>query len=140
MRRNFLYLLFAIAVLTGCSKNVPLSGHVTFSDNGESLTVGTVVFVNGVNQSRGEIQADGTYILGFENEKNGLPSATYNVYIDNANRYEGGELDEKGIPKGEQKIIPLIHEKFTKAETSGLRVEVNNSLKKYDIKVERPSR
>ncbi|MDR1479648.1 MAG: lipoprotein [Planctomycetaceae bacterium] len=136
--RKFFYLLFALVVLTGCDNNVPLSGHVTFSDNGEVLTAGTVVFVNGATQARGEIQPNGSYVLGFEDIKNGLPSGTYSVYIDNANRYEGGELDANGIPKSEQKIIPLINEKHTKIETAGLTVEVNGSLKKYDIKVERP--
>ncbi|MDR2171521.1 MAG: hypothetical protein LBP59_15370 [Planctomycetaceae bacterium] len=138
MKRKILYLFFALVMLTGCGKNVPLSGRVTFADNGEPLSAGTVVFVNGVNQGRGNIQLDGSYIIGFESEKNGLPSGKYKVYIDNANRYEGGELDENGIPKSEQKIIPLINEKFTKLDKSDLSVDVNSSLKKFDIKVERP--
>jgi hypothetical protein len=136
--RKIFYLLFVLVMFVGCGKNVPLSGQVTFSDNGEPLVTGTVVFVNGANQARGDIQPNGSYTLGFEDVKSGLPSGTYNVYIDNANRYEGGELDEKGEPKSEQKTIPLINEKFTKVDSSGLTVEVNSSLKKYDIKVERP--
>ncbi|MDR1485791.1 MAG: hypothetical protein LBT09_13335 [Planctomycetaceae bacterium] len=138
MKTNFFYTLFVFIILTGCSKNVPLSGNVTFSDNGEPLTAGVVFFVSGAHQARGNIQSNGTYTLGFEEVNNGLPNGTYNVYIDDANRYEGGKLDEQGIPKSEQKVIPLINKKFTKSETSGLSVDVNNSLKKYDIKVDRP--
>ncbi|MDR1383394.1 MAG: hypothetical protein LBJ67_06055, partial [Planctomycetaceae bacterium] len=73
--------LLVSATFIGCSGNVPLGGRITFTDNGEPLPEGTIGFVSGTNQARGDIDKDGKYTLGFQSAGNGLPKGEYKVYI-----------------------------------------------------------
>jgi hypothetical protein len=140
MKHFTIFLAFSLllSLTAGCNRNVPMSGRVTFADNGEPLTVGTVVFAGTASQARGNIEPDGTFQLGFLGEKDGLPKGDYKVYIDNANRYENGEMVD-GILSN-QTVIPLISPKFADAETSGLSITVDGSTNTFDIQVERPKK
>jgi hypothetical protein len=139
------HLLMSIALLVslsliGCSGNVPLGGRVTFEDNGEPLTEGTIAFVSGTHQARSAIDTDGKYTLGFQKEGNGLPKGEYKVYIQ-AVRVEfqtGAEKDAYGSPVIIRRTeTPLIAAKYANADTSGLTFTVDGKTKTFDIKVER---
>jgi len=122
-----------LALVVGCSKNVPLRGTVTFSDDNTPLTAGTVTFRKGDgNIARGRIKEDGTFVVGFEKETNGLPPGQYTVSISDARVVVGQHL-------GTDDLIweQLIDMKYERAETSGLTVEVNASTRVFDIQVDR---
>ncbi|MDR1960374.1 MAG: hypothetical protein LBQ54_15285, partial [Planctomycetaceae bacterium] len=69
----FILLCAVLGMTAGCgSKNQKVSGKVTFTD-GSPLTTGIVCFVaEDGSTGRGEIVLDGTYVMGFESEKNGI--------------------------------------------------------------------
>jgi hypothetical protein len=132
--------LLVFLSLMGCSGNVPLGGRVTFEDNGEPLTEGTIGFVSGTNQARSDIDKDGKYTLGFQKMGNGLPKGEYKVYIQ-AVRVElqtGAKKDADGEPViiGRTET-PLIAAKYANADTSGLTFTVDGKTNTFDIKVER---
>jgi hypothetical protein len=129
-------LLFVCVCFIGCSENQRLSGKVTFSDDGSPLTTGMVCFENAENGKlgRGEINANGTYVVGFENDKDGIPKGTYKVFISNAIKEKG--IDKKtGMPINEQLIAP----KYSNANISGLTFTADGKTKTFNITVERPT-
>jgi hypothetical protein len=135
MNRFFCVLLFFTAlVMTGCgTNNQRVSGKVTFAD-GTPLTTGIVCFVAEDGKiGRGEIASDGTYVMGFESEKNGIPKGgTYKVSIINALKEEG--TDKTGMPI----MKPLIDAKYENAKTSGLTFTADGKTKTFDMTVESP--
>ena len=119
--------IFVVFLATGCgSGNVGLRGTVTFSDDGSPLTVGTVGFLKDGKIARGTIKKDGTYIVGFEKETDGLPPGQYNVVITGAE-----------IPIGENLREQLIDKKYSNPDTSELTLEVNASTRVFDVQVDR---
>ena len=142
MQRIFYFCFLSIFLLfVGCSKNVPLSGTVTFGDDGSPLTVGTVNFLKDGKVARGEIQENGTYIVGFERERDGLPPGTYQVFITGAQ--ESIEMppipgsNRYGVQMRRLSFRDLIDPKHTSAETSGLTVAVDRKTRTFDIQVDR---
>jgi hypothetical protein len=134
MNYSSLLLYLAVAVcllvpLSGCGKNVPLSGRVVFSDTNEPLEHGYVSFVQPSFIAKGVIGRDGRYVVGSYKDRDGLPSGTYKVavYCSKPNPN----------PKNKGEDIVLIDPKFTDPEHSGLVVEIDASTKTYDIKVDR---
>ena len=130
----------------GCSNQVRVTGKVTFED-GTPLTEGKVVFDKDASfQAVGQIQDDGSYILGSYQLADGIPRGTYKVYITGAVSAETKNVGTR-VQTGDQTFergqtsIPmftkLIHAKYETPETSGLVCEVKKSMK-YDIKVEPP--
>ncbi|MDR1493270.1 MAG: hypothetical protein LBT05_11180 [Planctomycetaceae bacterium] len=130
-----LALLLVCVCLSGCGENQRLSGKVTF-DDGSPLTVGMVCFENTENGKlgRGEINSDGTYVVGFETDKNGIPKGTYKVFITGA-ILEKGMNEKTGMPIEEQQIAL----KYSSTTTSGLTFTADGKTKTFDITVERPS-
>ena len=129
---QFFLLFMCCSVIAGCSGNVPMSGQVTYSDNGEPVSRGTVVFASTTQQARGDLDDNGRYVLGFVKENDGLPRGTYQVYIAGTTYYEGTEENPY------QKQVVLVAPQFTDPATSGLTIVVDGSTKKFDIVVERP--
>ena len=130
------------ACLCGCSENVPLSGRITFEDNGEPLTMGTIAFIKGAEQSRSEIDSDGRYNLGFMKKGDGLPKGEYQIYIQ-AVRVETAKGPVNSDGDAEEIILgatPLIADKYKNPETSGLTFTADGKTKTFDIQVERPGR
>ena len=129
---NIFFGFIFLILLAGCGNgNVSLRGMVTFNDNGEPLTQGTIVFLKDGQISRGDIKPDGTFIVGTGGATDGLPSGTYQVYITGS---------EKVIPineEGSNTYEPQIDRKHERPETSGLTLEVNASTRTFDIKVDR---
>ncbi|MDR1960009.1 MAG: hypothetical protein LBQ54_13350 [Planctomycetaceae bacterium] len=134
MNRFVCFILFCavLGMTAGCgSKNQKVSGKVTFTD-GSPLTTGIVCFVaEDGSTGRGEIALDGTYVMGFESEKNGIPKGgTYQVSIINALKEEG--TDKTGMPI----LKPLINRKYDNVKTSGLTFIADGKSKTFDITVE----
>jgi hypothetical protein len=128
-----------IFIFSGCSRNIPVHGNVSFSD-GTPLRGGTVCFQNEILLSQGEIQSDGTFTLGTGKPNNGIPSGHYNVYISGAFQYEATpERKNEFEPLSEPKSTPLIEQKFMSPYTSGLSCDVTKGMKlPFNIVVEYP--
>lgn len=128
-----LCLVCLMVLAVGCSKNQKLGGKVTFSDDNTALDTGTVIFESATLLARGTIEKDGTYTVGTESDKDGIPPGEYKVYISGAVRM---------VPPAEGSLMPgqepLIEAKFTSGQTSGLIYKADGTNKKFDIKVDRP--
>jgi hypothetical protein len=123
-------LLLGIVFVAGCNGGkVPLKGKVTFSDDGSPLITGIVIFSTPTFQARGEVQPDGTFRVGSEGDRDGLPPGEYDVNIVNASVEKPG-TDGNGW-------IFLIDKKYDSAKTSGLKLVVDSSTKNYDIVIDR---
>jgi hypothetical protein len=121
------HLIIAVALfcIAGCSRNVALSGRVSFPD-GSPLTVGEVYFETDTFLSHGIIRKDGRYVLGSWSEKDGLPPGTYRVSIVGAEE-----------PDGAMTYKSLIDEKYKDGRTSGLTCTVSDNTT-FDITVTKP--
>jgi hypothetical protein len=124
--------LFCIVTIFGCGTNVKVSGTVTFSDDGSPVSVGEVLFDDGVRVARGVIQEDGKFVMGFEHNKNGVPHGTYQVSIVRTVKLLPNPDDIYPPPCEE-----LIDEKYSDKNTSGLSIVVDGSTTTFDIKVDR---
>jgi hypothetical protein len=120
-------------LLAGCggSGNVPLKGTVTFSDDGSPVPLGVVSFLKDGKIATGMIKENGTYIVGFEKDADGLPPGNYQVSV----------IAERSIElepgSGHYRYEQLIDKKYARPETSELSVEVNAATKTFDIQVDR---
>ncbi|MDR2704262.1 MAG: hypothetical protein LBC02_00645 [Planctomycetaceae bacterium] len=134
-----IFILILCVAASGCGSGFKVTGKVMFSD-GQPLTVGKVIFTNGQISAFGKINSHGEYRLGLIKEGDGIPAGTYQVYITEAFQPGDNSLsykDEEG-----QIVTPLvlvIDPKFTVASQSGLKCEVNGSMK-FDIQVEKPGK
>ena len=129
---SFLFVV-CLVPFSACSKQVPMSGKVTFSDDQSPLTCGTVFFETDTFQARGEIKPDGTYTIGTHSEKDGLPPGTYRVFV------VGATVQDPSVQPGPNRppiILPLIDPKFETGRTSGLTVNVGPSTKRFDFSVD----
>lgn len=136
------FVLLVCVILLGCGKGyVPMNGRIVFSDNGEPLTQGTVIFTSNTHMARGNIRADGSYSLGTDTANDGLPPGEYTIYIVGASTFT---VSSKIIPatKDSEAItqvqtISVIDPKYQNPGTSDLSLNVDGSKKTYDIKVDR---
>jgi hypothetical protein len=123
-----------LAMATGCGsgKTAPVGGKVVFKD-GTPLTAGQVVFrpVDEKLQvsARGDIEQDGTFILGTYKDGDGAVPGKYQALINPPPR-----------PKKREKAIgkPIIDPRFSSYETSGLEFEVTNRKNDFTIVVDKP--
>jgi hypothetical protein len=128
---SFTLLLFALVM--GCGgNNQKLTGTVTFSDDGSPVKAGTVILESGNKMGRGDIDANGKFVMGFGSDRDGIPKGeTYKVTIVNA-------LEETGIDRSGMPIMtPLIDAKYNNASTSGFTFTSDGTTKTLDLKVER---
>jgi len=133
--------LITVIMITGCSDKQPLSGKVTFLDDGSPLTSGTVIFDDGSHIARGDIQPDGTYVVGFQGVKDGIPKGEYSVYIQAIKVEMTTRPDQDGDGRDEvvdMRETPLIHQKHMDRSTSGWKITIPSSSKTLDLEVERP--
>jgi len=75
-RLGTLFLVCLVAL--GCSPNVKVTGTVTYSDNGEVVKFGTILFTGEQEIGRGVIK-DGKYSVGLSKDGEGIPPGTYTV-------------------------------------------------------------
>ena len=138
--------LVVVAVIfcaAGCSNKVQVSGKVTFPD-GTPLTVGKVAFETESFVATGTLKEDGTYVLGTDSERDGVPRGKYKVYVAGAmiqtgtqdmnvqTASAGGGMDRSSMAM--PTFMPAVAPQFTKADTSGIVCEVNKSMK-FDFEV-----
>jgi hypothetical protein len=134
-----LALLFCVLIAAGCGGNAKVTGKVAFPD-GEPLSTGRVVFENEKISAMGKISEDGSYTLGTDQEKNGVPQGKYRVYIAGAVTYGEAPPPSTDMYSGQSALPPsitLINQKYRSPDTSGLEVDVQGNMV-YDIKVEKP--
>ena len=114
----------------GCSDKVPLTGKVTFTDDGSSLTTGTVCFVTEGFIARGHLKSDGTYKISSTGKDDGLPPGTYKVYlVDAALLTEGKD--------GNFITTPLVDSQYENPNTSNIECKVDAKTRQFDFTVER---
>jgi len=132
------FFLGCLVVLCGCSKNVRVTGKVTFED-GEPLTLGRVCFQTDTMFADGPLQPDGSYTLGSLGENTGLPKGTYQVFITGATTPPqlGMGVGTGGTVGSFTPGVSLIHQKFIDRMTSGLTCEVKGRTV-FDITVTPP--
>ena len=123
-------LLFLFFFVVGCGNNCSLKGKVVFSDDQTPLTSGTVCLVSDKGVARGTIDQNGNYVVGSVSTKDGLPPGNYRIYLTDTQLVE--TMPGGTIPK----ITNLIDQKYEKAETSGLTLEVKSSMT-HNIEVDR---
>ena len=128
-----------LCVLLGCGKGyVPMSGTVTFADNGEPVPVGTVIFESGPHHARGHLDEQGRYSLDFDSPGSGLPKGTYNVYVTGASVPDGSVQIAGSTGMSERtRFRNLLDPKYNSATTSGLTVVVDGSSRTFDFRVDR---
>ena len=125
--RCMFYFLFILVIMisAGCSDKKPMRGKVTFADDGSPLTRGIVVFQSDTILARGTIKQDGTYVMGSEKEKDGIPKGEYKVRID----FAVGSPPNAAF--GSAASVPLI-------KPIDMTFTVDGKQKVLDIVVERP--
>jgi hypothetical protein len=125
-----------VAFMFGCSDLRPLSGTVTFSDDGSPLTAGAVFFETPTYSARGTIGPDGRYVVGSMRATDGIPIGTYQVTIRGAEDVVSTER-----PDGTwiERRTALIDAKYQDPDTSGLTFTVDGTrnTRTFDIQVER---
>lgn len=137
MQYRFLSLLIVLLIVAGCSDKFPLSGTVTFSDNGEPLPYGGVIFESDTLVAQGRIQ-DGKYHVGTMKEKDGIPKGTYKVTVVGTDKSEQITRGTSGNESSTEVRYRQIHAKYEDSAQSGLTFTVDGTKKQYDIKVDRP--
>ena len=123
----FYVMLCTAAACIGCGGDqVGLSGKVVFSDDNSPVTFGTVCFATPTFQAKGEINADGSFIMGSRSAQDGLPPGNYKVAIFGCTEDAGGD-----------KIYSLLDPKWTSPSTTDYTVDVQKATKNLVIKVDR---
>ena len=124
--KNLFAVSFALLFLffSGCGNNKQVTGKVTFSD-GKPVLTGTVIFVSGNFQARGEIE-EGSYRLSSLSQNDGLPPGEYKVYVT-------GVLKPSDGKSGMGSFVSLCDDKYGNESTSGLACKVPVPGNTYDI-------
>jgi glucose/arabinose dehydrogenase len=120
---KYFTILIACLIVVGCSKNVSVSGKITYSDNGLPLTSGIITFTNGVIQARSNISSTGMYSVGLLQDGDGIVPGEYKVII-----------TALTLDKGD--LIPLIDPKFSTMATTPFSVKIETG-QKIDFQVDR---
>jgi hypothetical protein len=130
--RYFVISLLFFVTACGCgNKQVGLSGRVTFSDNGQPLEQGAVLFETEKFSARGFIGKGGYFTMGSYSERDGLPLGTYSIAI-------SGAVDMSKKDKNDMPIETfLIDPKYFDSKTSGITITVDKTTRNCDIQVDR---
>lgn len=150
LKRITLLFLLVLVLCVGCQRKQKLTGRITFPD-GKPLTTGTVFFVTDSYMGRGRINSDGTYHVGSEAERDGLPKGNYTVYIVGAITEDGGgpiiqkrtlteaekKLDVAPVTVKEATMRPLIDPKYMSLDDSPLKFTIPGE-REFNFTVEAP--
>jgi hypothetical protein len=131
---TLVFLLVGILGMFGCSRNVPLSGTVVFSDDGTPVPRGIVILSTPTFVAQGSIQPDGTYTIGSAGAADGLPRGTYAVTVLGVSDVHV-TADADGRPNEHR--TPLIDPRYENEATSGLQFTADGSTRTFDIRVDR---
>ena len=135
-------LLLVCLFTFGCSRNVKVTGTVTYSDTGEPVKLGMVIFTGDKEAGRGTI-TDGKYSVGLIKDGEGIPRGTYTVSSD-AYEIIAPPSISMGPPGGAagmsspqtNQTAPVKREVYYTKEPKTLDVKKSMS---YDFQVERGS-
>jgi len=129
MKNSIIFSLsLALLLLVGCGGGkVGMSGRVIYSDDKSPLPMGTVYLETDTFLARGNIQSDGTFVVGSLGERDGLPPGTYRVSIRDAMRSIGQDAN------GDTIYEPLIDPN----SAAGLTVEITSTTRDFTIEVDR---
>ncbi|MDR1477958.1 MAG: hypothetical protein LBJ00_03360 [Planctomycetaceae bacterium] len=119
-----------ISIVVGCSGNVRQSGQVIF-DDGSPVPCGTICFLGDKYQASGDIQTDGTFIIGSTKQGNGLLPGKYKVIIAGSQKVIG--TGNEGQPLFEE----LVDGKFTNPKETPLSAVVKGNNSAIRFKVEK---
>ena len=142
MKYYSIFVLLLVGFLTGCGGNVKVTGKVTYSDNGEPVQSGTVMFSSDKAMGRGVI-TNGKYSAGLIKDGEGLPPGTYTISANSAEKSafemaasgassSFGDSPRLGAPPQDQQ-----HEVYYTKEPQS--VDIKKSMT-YDFMVERGTR
>ena len=126
------FVLLGILLLfgVGCSKNLQITGKVTYSDDGTPLDAGMIIFEDGNMASRSDIGTDGTFKLSSMTQNDGIPPGTYKVYFSGALKAEEGGM----LPRP----VYLLAPKYNNPDTTDITITIDKSTKSpLEIKVDR---
>jgi hypothetical protein len=124
-----------IGLVSGCGGDkVSLKGKVTFKEDGTPLTCGMVCFETDTFAARGPLTSDGTYQVTSVKKNDGIPKGSYKVFIFGA---EAAVENPSGGMR-EARSVPLVAQKYTNRDTSGLTFEVDGTTKEFNFEVEKP--
>jgi hypothetical protein len=115
--------LIPVAMLVGCGHDGRLGRvHGTVRLDGRPVPSGTVRFVPDAGRgANGKIESDGTYALGTFGQSDGALLGPHKVAIV---AYENGGEERPAYELRNQKMKPLVPEKYMSPGTSGLTFEV----------------
>jgi len=130
-------ILLVCLVVFGCGKNVKVSGTVTYSDTGEPVKFGMVIFTGEKEVGRGAIN-NGKYSVGLVEDGDGIPPGTYTIASDSIDFPKPVDMGMRGmdgtrVQSGFQSQGKEIY--YTKEPKT---VEIKKSMT-YDFTVERGS-
>lgn len=129
-----LFLMIAVSGCGGGPEIVPARGKVLYQ--GQPVPNGVVMFqpVSG-QPARGDIQPDGTFVLGTNSERDGATVGPNQVRVVSRGAAESAPTDASQGEVGAGK--PLVPEKFGSYGTSGLTIEVTRDrTEPYEIVLE----
>jgi hypothetical protein len=126
-----------LVILAGCNrgpKMVPVAGKVIY--NGRPLEFGVVMFQPPSGQpAQGQIQPDGTFTLSTYRLNDGAVVAKHKIRIACYESMRPGTV--KG--PGEQSLgEPLVPEKYTLFDQSGLTADVDENHKEFTFELSGP--
>lgn len=136
MYKQFQYLLFlAVCCLlfTGCSDQVQVKGKVMLTD-GTPIARGQVIFERDAFSASGDIQPDGSYVMGSLKANDGLPKGEYVVYVRGATEtgksteFRSVGPDGKPVTSSIPSLTSVVAKEYTSASTSPLKCDVQKSM------------
>jgi|tagenome__1003787_1003787.scaffolds.fasta_scaffold19239692_2 hypothetical protein len=137
-RFRFVRLLVTLLFVAGCNrgpKMVPVTGKVIY--NGRPLEFGVVMFQPPSGQpAQGTIQPDGTFTLSTYRSNDGAVSGKHKV------RVACYESMRPGFAKGPGEMAlgkPLVPEKYTLIDSSGLSADVDADHKDFTFELSGPA-
>jgi hypothetical protein len=125
-------LLIVFLFVTGCSNKATVTGTVTYSDNGEPVRSGIVVFTGEKEMGRGVIR-DGRYSIGLSADGEGIHPGRYTV-LANSLPSEMDMVETVDILGNRTRVLPEQMEYYKTKEPQ--TIEVKGSMT-YDFTVER---
>ena len=141
--RNILFCLLLTVLIAGCSNKVKIHGTVVFDDDESPLTVGTVLLQSNTYSAKGDIQADGSFQISSVKKNDGVPPGVYRVTVTGAIKWPESPANTSNLPPDQQTgispaqdAIPLIHSRYTSAQTSGITYDTAKDTV-LNIRVER---
>ena len=132
--------LLMTSLLIGCSDQKQIKGKVTLLD-GTPLANGRVIFEKEGFNASGEIQKDGSYIMGTLKHNDGVPKGEYLVYVTGATKHDKTfemktyTVDMKPTTVTMPSFEPVVSKKHSSPYTTDIKCNVNKSMT-FDFSVE----